>query len=61
MSVTADLLQEFESQVSSWELIPSGGGRFEVAVDGELVYSKLKTGRHTNSQELRPLLKGKLG
>lgn len=61
MSITADLLKEFEPRISLWELIPSGGGRFEVSVDGELVYSKLQTGRHTNSQELRPLLKQKLG
>ena len=60
MSVTADLLKEFEPYVSSWELIPAGGGRFEVAVDGELVYSKLETGRHTDSKELRPLIKAKL-
>ena len=26
------------------ELIPSGGGRFDVVVDGHLVYSKYKTG-----------------
>ncbi len=60
MSVTTDLIKEFESKVTSWELIPSGGGRFEVTVDGELVYSKLKTGRHTDSDELRGLLKKKL-
>jgi selenoprotein W-related protein len=60
VSVTTDLLKEFESKVTSWELIPSGGGRFEVTVDGELVYSKLQTGRHTNSNELRGLLKKKL-
>jgi selenoprotein W-related protein len=60
VSVTTDLLKEFESKVTSWELIPSGGGRFEVTVDGELVYSKLQTGRHTDSNELRGLLKKKL-
>jgi selenoprotein W-related protein len=60
VSVTTDLIKEFESKITSWELIPSGGGRFEVAVDGELVYSKLKTGRHTDSNELRTLLKKKL-
>ena len=60
MSVTADLLQEFEPQVTSWELIPSGGGRFEVTVNGELVYSKLQTGRHTDSGELRKLIKARL-
>jgi selenoprotein W-related protein len=60
VSVTTDLLKEFESKVTSWELIPSGGGRFEVKVDGKLVYSKLQTGRHTDSNELRGLLKKKL-
>jgi selenoprotein W-related protein len=60
VSVTTDLLKELEPYVSSWELIPSDGGRFEVSVDGELVYSKLETGRHTDSDELRPLIKAKL-
>jgi selenoprotein W-related protein len=60
VSVTTDLIKEFESKITSWELIPSGGGRFEVAVDGKLVYSKLETGRHTDSNELRTLLKKKL-
>ncbi len=60
MSVTADLLKVFESHVSSWELIPSHGGRFEVRVDGELVYSKLQTGLHPSSEALRALIKAKL-
>ncbi len=60
MSVTAELLKDFEPYVSSWELIPSDRGRFEVSVDGELVYSKLETGRHTDGNELRPLIKARL-
>ncbi len=60
MRATAELLRELESKVESWTLVPSGGGRFEVSVDDELVYSKLKTGRHTSSDELRPLIKAKL-
>ncbi len=28
-------------------LIPSGGGRYEVTIDNELVYSKAETGEHT--------------
>ena len=60
MSVTAELIKEFEPQVESWTLIPGGGGAFEVKVDGELVYSKLATGRHTSSEELRPLIEAKL-
>jgi selenoprotein W-related protein len=60
VSVTTDLLKEFEPYVSAWELIPSDAGRFEVTVNGELVYSKLETGRHTDANELRPLIKAKL-
>ena len=60
MSVTTDLIKEFEPKITSWELSPSGGGAFEVKVDGELVYSKLQTGRHTDSNELRPLIQAAL-
>jgi selenoprotein W-related protein len=34
------------------ELIPSTGGVFEVVVDGELVYSKKKTGEFPDEQQL---------
>ena len=33
-------------------LIPSSGGAFEVSLDGELIYSKLKTGRFPEDKEL---------
>jgi selenoprotein W-related protein len=60
VSVTADLIKEFEPQIESWTLIPGGGGAFEVKVGDKLVYSKLQTGRHTDSAELRPLIKAAL-
>jgi len=34
------------------ELVPSGGGVFEVEADGRLVYSKQATGRHCTEQEV---------
>lgn len=52
MSLTTDLLKEFEGQISALELIPSDGGRFEVSVNGELIYSKLATGRHATTSEV---------
>ncbi len=60
MSVTAELLKEFEPKVTSWELIPSSGGAFEVKVDGKLAYSKLQTGRHPEVDEVRQAIKSKL-
>ena len=44
--LVAELLKDYEDQVESVALVPSDGGRFEVTVDGELIYSKLKVGRH---------------
>lgn len=60
MSLTAELLQEFESQIESLELIPSSGGVFEVTLDGELVFSKKKLARHAEPNEIRDLIKGRL-
>jgi selenoprotein W-related protein len=56
VGATAELIKEFEPQIESWTLIPGGGGAFEVKVGDKLVYSKLQTGRHTDANELRPLI-----
>ena len=60
MSVTTELIKEFEPQIDAWILIPGGGGAFEVKVGDKLVYSKHATGRHTTADELRPLIKAAL-
>jgi selenoprotein W-related protein len=49
-----------ESQIETIKIIPSSGGRFEVMVNGELVYSKMDTGRHANPGEVHQLVKAKL-
>jgi len=58
--MTEELLTEYESHIASWKLIPSRGGAFEVTVNGDLVYSKIKTGRHAEIDEVRKLLQAKL-
>lgn len=40
------------------ELIPSGGGVFEVVADGELVHSKKATGRFPDPGEIAGALRG---
>jgi selenoprotein W-related protein len=42
--LAAKILTTFKQRVAGLRLVPSKGGCFELAVDGELVYSKLKTG-----------------
>ena len=53
----AELVREFEYDISAIELIPSDGGKFEVTVGDELVYSKLKTRRHAEPGEVLGLVK----
>lgn len=53
----AELLDRFEAETESITLIPSDGGRFEVLVNGNLIYSKLATGRHVEPGEVVGLLK----
>ncbi len=49
-------MKAFEPQVKRLALIPSDGGAFEVVVNGELVYSKLRSGRHVESGEVPRLI-----
>ena len=59
----ADIMNdpEIERQVETFSLVPSDGGRFEFSVNGNLIYSKLKTGRHTDVKELNKVLEKHLG
>jgi len=50
--LAADLIREFEPEIESLTLVPSDGGRFEVSVNGKLVYSKLETHRHAEPGEV---------
>lgn len=60
MSLTADILKEFETQVTSLELVPSSGGAFEIEVDGNRIFSKKALGRHAAANEIKNLIRAKL-
>lgn len=45
-----------KQRVEALELIPSGGGCFEVSVGDELLYSKLDTGEFPDDRELLDVL-----
>ena len=47
----AEVLKKYEMRIDEISLVPSDGGKFEVSVDGKLVYSKLATGRHIETGE----------
>jgi selenoprotein W-related protein len=50
------LLDKYELQIGEIALVPSSGGRFEVTVDGELVFSKLAQKRFPEDEQLIELV-----
>lgn len=56
MSLTNELLHNLEPEIESIRLIPSDGGRYEISVNNELIYSKLATGRHAEPGEVLQMI-----
>jgi selenoprotein W-related protein len=46
--------------VEELRLVPAGGGRFEVTVNGTVVYSKAQTGRFPELSEVQQKVRGML-
>ncbi len=55
------LLERYELQIAEITLVPSSGGRFEVWLDGELVFSKLAEQRFPEDAELLDLVGVRIG
>jgi selenoprotein W-related protein len=48
--LTGRLLNTYKQKIKGLTLVPSGGGCFELTVDGELMYSKLQTGKFPDEE-----------
>jgi selenoprotein W-related protein len=46
------LLTTYKQKIKGLKLIPGGGGCFELSLDGELVYSKLKMGKFPDEEQM---------
>lgn len=53
-------MNALKQKITSLTLIPSGGGRFELEADGELIYSKLQTGTFPDEQAMLAAVQAKL-
>jgi selenoprotein W-related protein len=61
VSLTEELLKHYEHVIETITLVPSEGGRFEVTVDGQLLYSKLELHRHAEPGEVLGLVRKIVG
>lgn len=51
-----ELLKTHEHSIQSLTLVPSKGGKFEVSVNGNLIFSKMQTQRHAEAGEILNLI-----
>jgi selenoprotein W-related protein len=56
-----ELLSGWAPVIAGLELVSSTKGRFEVTVDGELVFSKAELGRHARAGEVASLVRNRIG
>ena len=56
VSTVEDILEKYGQEVESIDLIPTSGGKFEFYLNGELLYSKIETDRHTEDAEILGLI-----
>jgi len=61
VSLTDELLKHYEHLVEEIKLVPSDGGKFEVTVNGQLLYSKSATHRHAEPGEVLGLVRKIVG
>lgn len=61
MRATSDLLDHYQHVIESLTLVTGSKGVFDVRVDGDLVYSKGKTGRHAEPGEILEIFTGIVG
>jgi selT/selW/selH selenoprotein domain len=56
-----ELLKHYEHLIEEIKMIPSDGGKFEVTVNGQLIYSKMSTHRHAGPGEILGLVRKMVG
>jgi selenoprotein W-related protein len=61
VSLAGELLSRWAPIMRAVELQSGSGGRFEITLDGELLFSKRKAGRFPKPGEIAGLFENKLG
>ena len=61
MSLADEVLSRWAPIMRTVELLTGSSGRFEVSLDGQLVFSKAKSGRFPRAGEVAGLFEQKLG
>ncbi len=61
IDLTREVVDGWSERLTDIRLVPSSGGRFEVILDGELIFSKAALDRHPEAGEIAGLLAERIG
>ena len=61
LGLAKEAVDQWGDRLSEIRLVPSTGGRFEVTLDGELVFSKAELDRHAEPGEVSNLIGERIG
>jgi len=61
VGLTDELLTGWAPIIEDINLLPSSKGRFEVILDGDLIFSKAALGRHAEPGEIAAIVRERLG
>lgn len=60
VSLAEKILRTYKHNLAGLELIPSGGGVFEVKLNDDLLFSKKKLGRFPQDNEVEDMVKAEI-
>lgn len=55
------LVRQFKQNIDELTLLPSDGGRFEIKVNDEMIYSKLSTGEFPENLTIEEEVRERMG
>lgn len=55
------LVRQFKQSIDELALLPSDGGRFEVKVNDEMIYSKLASGQFPDNAAIEDAVRQRVG
>ena len=53
-------MREYDYDIETFKIVTASQGKFEVTIDGELVFSKLETGRFPSNEEIKEAVKARI-
>ncbi|HEX7347351.1 MAG TPA: Rdx family protein [Candidatus Limnocylindrales bacterium] len=61
LGLAKEVIDQWADRLSEVRLVPSTGGRFEVTLDGDLLFSKATLDRHAEPGEISGLITDRIG